>query len=98
MARSLERHKGRKMGEDVLRRLGEAKAALRRGRLSWHRPGLVRLGERGLGREGLLWLTSLASFSYSCISLSFSWFTASTLQILLAAVSACWGWGAEWLP
>ena len=34
-------------------------------------------------------LTSLASFSYSSINFSFSWFTAKTLQILLAAVSAC---------
>lgn len=33
--------------------------------------------------------TSLASLSYSSINLSFSWFTASTLQIRLAAVSAC---------
>lgn len=40
-------------------------------------------------------LTSLASFSYSSISFSFSWFTASTLQILLAAVSAFGGSGQE---
>lgn len=39
-------------------------------------------------------LTSLASFSYSSISFSFSWFTANTLQILLAAVSA---WRTVWL-
>lgn len=39
-------------------------------------------------------LTSLASFSYSSISFSFSWLTASTLQILLAAVSA---WRTVWL-
>lgn len=32
--------------------------------------------------------TSLASLSYSSINLSFSWFTASTLQIRFAAVSA----------
>lgn len=82
-----------------MRRLGETKATLRRRRLGQHRPELAGLGEHRWGRrDGPLWLTSLASFSYSSISFSFSWFTASTLQILLAAVSAC-GWGeAEWLP
>lgn len=41
---------------------------------------------------GLEWrrtcFTSLASLSYSSIIFSFSWLTPSTLQILLAAVSA----------
>lgn len=44
-------------------------------------------GQESTGMGGFS-LTSLASFSYSSISFSFSWFTASTLQILLAAVSA----------
>lgn len=83
------------MGEDAIRGLGEAKATLTEG-------GLASTGQAGwpgaaVGRPP--WLTSLASFSYPSISFSFSWFTASTLQILLAAVSACGGeWGAEWLP
>merc|ERR1719244_1783931 len=39
---------------------------------------------------------SLASLSYSSISLSLSWFTFSTLQILLAAISAFWAPEKVW--
>ena len=41
-------------------------------------------------------LTSLARRSYSSISLSFSWLTFSTLQMRLAAVSACWAPEKAW--
>lgn len=47
------------------------------------------LGGYGQDCRSPVSFTSLASLSYSSISLSFSWFTARTLHILLAAVSAC---------
>lgn len=47
------------------------------------------LGGMGQDCRSPISFTSLASLSYSSISLSFSWFTARTLHILLAAVSAC---------
>lgn len=51
--------------------------------------GIINRNNVGLASHVLFVLTSLASFSYSCIKCSFSWLTASTLQIRLAAVSAC---------
>lgn len=96
--------RGQEVGKDGRRRLEEAKATLRRGGLC--SPGLGSAGmggtaglgwgsKGGRGRPSVACLTSLASFSYSSISFSFSWFTASTLQILLAAVSAFGGNGQK---
>lgn len=96
--------RGQEVGKDGRRRLEEAKATLRRGGLC--SPGRGSAGMGGTagpgwgskGGEGEAFgpsLTSLASFSYSSISFSFSWFTASTLQILLAAVSAFGGSGQK---
>ena len=42
-----------------------------------------------LGFGNFLLLTSLARRSYSSINRSLSWLTLRTLQILLAAISAC---------
>lgn len=96
---------GQEAGKDGSRRLEEAKAILRRGRLcspGWGSAGMggaagLGWGSKGGAGEALCGpsLTSLASFSYSSISFSFSWFTASTLQILLAAVSAFGGSGQK---